>query len=125
MYGDKVLDKDGVSAAGVFAEMVGQLEKEGLTLKQQLETIYQTYGYHVSNNSYFFSYDKSKTEDMFSVLQANYPTKLGEYEIVGVRDLNWSGGDLRGFYSFAPVISHRFRFLSCDRANRVNRAFSR
>lgn len=88
MYGDKVLDKDGVSAAGVFAEMVNKLRSENVSLTQQLDKIYKLYGYHVSNNSYYFSYDKEKTNEMFSVLQANYPTKLGEYEIVGIRDLN-------------------------------------
>lgn len=89
MYGDKVLDKDGVSAAGVFAEMVNYLRTEkNFSLTDQLEEIYQTYGYHVSNNSYYFSYDKSKTNEMFKIIQENYPTKLGDYEITGIRDLN-------------------------------------
>lgn len=88
MYGDKVLDKDGVSAAGVFSEMANQLQMEGKTIQDQLNFIYQTYGYHVSNNSYFISHDKAKTNEMFSKIQANYPEKLGEYEITGIRDLN-------------------------------------
>ena len=97
MYGDQVLDKDGVSACAIFAEFCAQLDKENKTLVQKLDEIYQKYGYHVAENSYFISHDKEKTNAMFKVLQDNYPKKLGnDYEIVGVRDLN------KGFDSRQP-----------------------
>lgn len=41
MCGTTVLDKDGVSAAMVCAEMAAYLAKKGLTLTQQLELIYE------------------------------------------------------------------------------------
>ena len=41
MCGSSVLDKDGVSAAAVCAEMATHVYGQGLTLGQQLENIYQ------------------------------------------------------------------------------------
>ena len=41
MCGTTVLDKDGVSAAMVMAEMATYLAREGVTLAQQLEKIYE------------------------------------------------------------------------------------
>ena len=41
MCGSSVLDKDGVSAAAVCAEMATYVYGQGLTLGQQLEKIYQ------------------------------------------------------------------------------------
>ena len=46
MYGSNVLDKDGVSAAAVMAEIIVFLDSvKKITLADQLENIYQTYGY--------------------------------------------------------------------------------
>merc|ERR1711890_131874 len=47
-----------------------------------------TYGWHCCKNSYYFSYDKSQTDKMFTAIQTNYPTTLGPYKISGIRDLN-------------------------------------
>lgn len=41
MVGTTVLDKDGISAGLRVAEMAVQLEKDGLTLNQQLIKIYE------------------------------------------------------------------------------------
>ena len=43
LFGDVNLDKDGVRAAAVFAEMNIQLRKQGLSAVQQLEKIYKLY----------------------------------------------------------------------------------
>ena len=43
MCGSTVLDKDGVSAAVVTAEMAAHLAEQGVTLHQQLHKIYSTY----------------------------------------------------------------------------------
>ena len=40
MCGTTVLDKDGVSAAMVCAEMATELARQGTTLVQQLQNIY-------------------------------------------------------------------------------------
>lgn len=41
MYGTNVLDKDGISAGVVMAEMATYLNTQGLTLTQQLEKLYE------------------------------------------------------------------------------------
>ena len=43
MCGTTVLDKDGVSAAAVCAEMAAYLKQQDLTLSQQLNMIYKKY----------------------------------------------------------------------------------
>ena len=41
MYGTNVLDKDGVSAAVVMAEMAAYLQRQGLTLTDKLNKLYE------------------------------------------------------------------------------------
>ena len=41
MCGTNVLDKDGISAALVAAEMAAYLDDRGITLREQLANIYQ------------------------------------------------------------------------------------
>ena len=41
MYGSNVLDKDGVSAAAVMAEMINSLQDKNISLNQQLGTLYK------------------------------------------------------------------------------------
>ena len=43
MFSTNVLDKDGVSAGAVAAEMAIYLSSQALNLKQQLKVIYDTY----------------------------------------------------------------------------------
>ena len=49
-----VLDKDGISAMCVGAEMCAYLKSIGRTLHEQLNYISLLYGYHINNNSYVF-----------------------------------------------------------------------
>ncbi len=46
MCGTNVLDKDGVSAAVVAAELAAHLAEKGVSLKQQLQNIYTKYASH-------------------------------------------------------------------------------
>jgi phosphoglucomutase len=62
-------DKDGVSGAAVFAEMVGELARKGLTISQHLEELYRTYGYVLTNNRYVFVDDPRKTVAIFKRLR--------------------------------------------------------
>lgn len=92
MCGSVVLDKDGVSAAVVAAEMISELYEQNLTLSQQLENIYSKYGYHVSNNSYFLCYEPEVVTSMFTRLRNwsgpdTYPPSCGPYPIKYIRDL--------------------------------------
>ncbi|XP_074649687.1 phosphopentomutase-like [Tubulanus polymorphus] len=92
MCGTNVLDKDGVSACAVMAEMATWLEDNGLTLTQKLNEIYTTYGHHKSNNSYFICHHKPTIDSLFSRLrnfsgENTYPTHMGKYAIKSIRDL--------------------------------------
>lgn len=92
MCGTTVLDKDGVGAAMAVAELCAHLHARGLTLTSELENIYKQYGYHVSNNSYYICHDQVVINGMFDRLRNfndpnSYPTILGPYKIVGIRDL--------------------------------------
>ncbi|KAJ9598204.1 hypothetical protein L9F63_011108 [Diploptera punctata] len=90
-----VLDKDGISAAVRAAEMVSYLSTKGMTLMDKLQDLYSTYGFHISNNSYFLCYEQPVIEHIFERLRNfsgsadTYPTSLldGKYEIETVRDL--------------------------------------
>ncbi|XP_065838577.1 phosphopentomutase-like [Oscarella lobularis] len=89
MYGTSVLDKDGVSAAAALAQFAIHLEMEGKTLSSKLNELYEKYGYHVSQNSYFICHSKPTIQRIFDRLRKDdkYPRSLGQYRILHVRDL--------------------------------------
>jgi phosphomannomutase len=51
--GDLIFDKDGVTAAAVFAELALDSYRNGRTLAEHMQTLYDKYGEFVSNNGYF------------------------------------------------------------------------
>jgi phosphomannomutase len=70
MCSPKVFDKDGVSASAIVAEMAVYLNQhEERTLVQKLDWIYEQYGYHVCNNSYYLCYQPAMVEKMFKRLR--------------------------------------------------------
>ncbi|CAM1315130.1 PGM2 (predicted) [Pycnogonum litorale] len=92
MCGTRVLDKDGITAAVMVAEMVTHLDKNKISLYDQLQNVYKMYGYHSSLNSYFLCYCSQTIEKIFARLRNyngpdTYPEKLGEFKIESLRDL--------------------------------------
>ena len=90
MCGTRVFDKDGVTAAGVMAEMATWLQaKEQRTLVEQLEYVYATYGSHISYNSYVISKDSLKTRQMFEQIRngGKYCKRVAGVEVLSIRDL--------------------------------------
>ncbi|CAG5129720.1 unnamed protein product, partial [Candidula unifasciata] len=92
MCGSQVLDKDGIVAAAVVAELASYVYSSSSSLSKQLEVIYETYGYHVSQCSYFICHDEETITAMFNRLRnfdgpGKYPKKCGKFEIAHVRDL--------------------------------------
>jgi len=102
MCGIDVPDKDGVSAASHLCELAVHLEKAGMTLTDQLNSIYQKYGYHIGLVSYYLCYDPVVIQRIFKRLrnfdgtERSYPKSLlnGLYPVAGVRDLT-TGFDSR------------------------------
>jgi len=112
-----VLEKDGISAAGMIGEILAYLEEESKrealeedadvgvlpegeeppekivwTLEGILDHIYTTYGYHLAKTSYFICHDPAKIKAMFDRIRTlgvdgKYPTNCGPYEIRYIRDL--------------------------------------
>ncbi|XP_060078816.1 phosphopentomutase-like [Ylistrum balloti] len=92
MCGSCVLDKDGVSASVVMGQMVLYLQSQGLTLYDQLNNVYQKYGFHLSSNSYYICHDPPTIEKMFAEIRnynntGKYPESCGPYKIKYIRDL--------------------------------------
>ena len=67
--GECVLDKDGVSAAIRIAELMAYLDKDGLSLSDKLNDIYQEYGFHCNRASYFIISDAEITAKIFHRLR--------------------------------------------------------
>uniref|UniRef100_A0A8C3TJM5 Phosphoglucomutase 2 n=2 Tax=Chelydra serpentina TaxID=8475 RepID=A0A8C3TJM5_CHESE len=87
-----VLDKDGVSAAVITAEMSSWLATKNLSLSQQLKAIYDEYGYHITKASYFICHDPKTIKELFENLRNydgknTYPKSCGKFKVSGVRDL--------------------------------------
>ncbi|XP_060589503.1 glucose 1,6-bisphosphate synthase-like [Ruditapes philippinarum] len=92
MCGSTVLDKDGVSAAAVSAEMAAYLYRNNSTLKKKITDIYKHYGHHISSNSYYICHDPETIKRMFDEIRnynntGKYPDSCGCYKIKHVRDL--------------------------------------
>ncbi|KYQ89432.1 phosphoglucomutase [Tieghemostelium lacteum] len=90
MYGDVSLDKDGVRGASIFAELAFDLYQQGSSCQEHLESLYKKYGYHISNNRYFFCYDPKKMVRIFNEIRGNnreYVKELGEFKVERIRDL--------------------------------------
>ena len=88
-------NKDGISAGINVACMTVYLRHclpKTRTLTDQLNHIFQEYGYHTSLNSYFICHERPVIDRIFSKISNPYPTHLGPYKISRIRDLN-SGFD--------------------------------
>ncbi|CAL8333216.1 unnamed protein product [Lota lota] len=88
-----VLDKDGVSAAAIAGEMTSYLATKDICLSQQLTSIYEEYGYHITKNSYYICHDQDVIRSLFQRLRNHgdqkdsYPTECGGFSVTSVRDL--------------------------------------
>ncbi|KAL4640334.1 phosphoglucomutase-2 [Arapaima gigas] len=87
-----VLDKDGVSAAAIAAELTSYLALQGTTLTEKLNAVFEEYGYHICKNSYFICYDQDTIQQLFERLRNyngknTYPKDCGRFIVSAVRDL--------------------------------------
>uniref|UniRef100_A0A1I7ZZH6 Phosphoglucomutase-2 n=1 Tax=Steinernema glaseri TaxID=37863 RepID=A0A1I7ZZH6_9BILA len=83
------LDKDGVSAAGMFAEIASFLHSQGLSLTDQLFHLYHKYGFHLVRSSYWMVPSPQVTKELFAELRKDlkFPEKIGDAKVKFVRDL--------------------------------------
>ena len=93
--GNKLCDKDGISAACVFVEMKLALAGHAdgpKTVREHLLSLYAQYGEFVSYNSYVFCHDKQLTKQIFARLrqgagEGGYWTECAGEKIVSVHDI--------------------------------------
>ncbi|KAG2393115.1 hypothetical protein C9374_009692 [Naegleria lovaniensis] len=100
LVGDCSLDKDGVRAASVFAEMAHYHYKNGKVkrLSEQIDNIYSKYGYFAMKTRYFFTPTTELLhrvmEDLRKIENGGYPTYIPsikdssrQFKIKSLRDL--------------------------------------
>jgi len=87
MAGGMYRDKDGVSAAAVFAEMAAELYAQGTSVSEHLQELYRRYGFFVYRAAYFIADKPAKSAAVFERIRAAYPKALGGVGVLWVRDL--------------------------------------
>merc|ERR1712226_28982 len=97
MCGSTVLDKDGVSAACVVAQLVHYLRKNNSDLVTKMGQIFAQYGLHVTFNSYYFCYESETIAKIFERIRSfdesaasdvdKYPKFLNGIPLKSFRDL--------------------------------------
>ena len=92
-----IFDKDGISALGVFAELAYEVYSRGLTLQQQLQSLYDRYGEFVSKNGYFIMEDNSVVASIMDGItnKGAFDTldTVGRYKVSSIRFLGEPGYD--------------------------------
>ncbi|KAJ3106385.1 Phosphoglucomutase-3 [Phlyctochytrium planicorne] len=111
MVHDGVFDKDGVTALGSFVELAARQYAQDRNLLEYLNTLYEKYGYHASNNHYFICRDPVTIKRIFSKIRfgekdgpeenfgrtnfkrvadgaiLQYPTEIAHVSVLSIRDL--------------------------------------
>ncbi|KAF5841193.1 phosphoglucomutase, partial [Dunaliella salina] len=82
-------DKDGISAAAVFAEMAADAYAHGTTLKETLAELYDRYGFSAFRSGYFIADRPELNKAVFERLRAGgkYPQTIAGLRVTSVRDL--------------------------------------
>ncbi len=87
--GDVVRDKDGVSAAMMFAELVAWLASEGRTVHDELEAIARKFRLWVSGQVNVVrkgTAGPAEIRDMMDRIRASSPAAIGPFRVVGKAD---------------------------------------
>lgn len=92
---DKVRDKDGISAALMFLDLLAKLKQEGRTVAQELSAFYAQFGYDLSAQITHKIKDLDEAKALLNTLRQKPWTQLGTEAILQFedgRDRGW--GDL-------------------------------
>jgi phosphomannomutase len=127
--GDLIYDKDGITAASVFAELTLYVYKEKKqTLLQHMQSLYDKYGEFVSNNGYFIVTDDDDDSSMMVISKImkdltnhgafdnTLSQAVGPYQVQAIRYLGEPGYDSRTLdkqptlpiSKSAPMLSYYF-----------------
>lgn len=83
---DKVRDKDGISAAIVFLDLVRNLKKQGKTLADYAEEFTQEFGAYVSGQISIRVSDLSEIGKLMTALRNNPPSEIGSVKVAQAID---------------------------------------
>jgi len=89
MMGDYVRDKDAVTAAMMVAEMAAYYHKQGMTLMDAMNALYEKYGYFTEKtlNLVMPGLDGlQKMQQLMKQLRENPPSQIGGEEVLRLRD---------------------------------------
>ncbi len=89
LAGSYVRDKDAVVASMLIAEMAAYYKKQGKTLSQVIDSLYDEYGYYYNKtlNFYFEGAEgMQKMANIMDSLRANAPKEIATYAVEGISD---------------------------------------
>lgn len=89
LKGTYARDKDAVVASMLVCEMAASFKKQGKTVLEALEALYEKYGYylaHVQSVELTGADAMEKAANMMSQLRSNAPETIGGATVTGVRD---------------------------------------
>lgn len=89
LAGTYVRDKDAVVASMLIAEMAAYYKRQGMTLTEVIDGLYDEYGYYYNKtlNFYFEGAEGlSKMNEMMSSLRQDAPKAFADYNVVSVSD---------------------------------------
>lgn len=78
---DKVRDKDGISAAIAFLDLVRSLKKQGKTLSDYAQEFTQEFGAYVSGQISIRVDDLSEIGKLMTALRTNPPSEIGGFKV--------------------------------------------
>jgi phosphomannomutase len=83
-----VRDKDGVSVALRIVEMFSYLKQDNTSAGEILNSIYEDFGVHLTKQLSFRFDSVAKAKEITSKLISNSPSKIGEFSVEKVEDMN-------------------------------------
>ncbi len=89
LAGTYVRDKDAVVASMLIAEMAAYYKKQGKTLTQVIDSLYEEYGYYYNKtlNFYFEGAEgMQKMKELMDTLRVGAPKEIAGYDVCGIRD---------------------------------------
>ena len=89
LSGTYVRDKDAVVASMLICEMTAYYKKQGKSLAEVIDGLYEEFGYYL-NQTFAFEFEGAegmqKMADLMSSTRENLPTSVGKYKVVKVSD---------------------------------------
>eukprot|EP01071_Lankesteria_metandrocarpae_P002190 Lankesteria_metandrocarpae@DN2148_c0_g1_i1.p1 len=103
----QVPDKDGITAAAVWVELMCELASKGRTVNGYLTELKIKYGYFVTSNSYVICHSQSTIKRVFDGFRnsGDYPTSVGGYALKRIRDVTtgYDSGEPNNVCAFAKT----------------------